>query len=104
MHRARNDAPPSSGVSGGHVISRPRTRPDRSHAPPLRLRIAMNGAALVHDFEDRSCGNTSEDVEAGLGAGQFGKSSETGEYINEVFKTRCPTPHGLRRGGRPIPD
>src|SRR5713226_3599011 len=32
--------------------------------------IAMNGAALVHDFEIALAGNTSEDVEAGLGAGQ----------------------------------
>src|SRR6267378_3897385 len=35
--------------------------------------IAMNGAALLHDFEIALAGNTSEDVEAGLGeaAGQF---------------------------------
>src|SRR5208282_5387815 len=48
--------------------------------------IAMNGAALVHDFEIALAGNTSEDVEAGLGAGQFGMASETGEYINEFSK------------------
>jgi hypothetical protein len=48
--------------------------------------IAMNGAALVHDFEVALAGNTSEDVEAGLGAGQFGMASETGEYINEFSK------------------
>src|SRR5713226_6805009 len=33
--------------------------------------IAMNGAALIHDFEIALAGNTSEDVEAALGAGQF---------------------------------
>src|SRR6202011_2443838 len=48
--------------------------------------IAMNGAALIHDFEIALAGNTSEDVEAGLGAGQFGMASETGEYINEMAK------------------
>jgi hypothetical protein len=46
----------------------------------------MNGAALVHDFEIALAGNTSEDVEAGLGIGQFGMASETGEYINEFSK------------------
>jgi hypothetical protein len=48
--------------------------------------IAMNGAALVHDFEIALVGNTSEDVEAGLGAGQFGMAAETGEYVNEMAK------------------
>src|ERR1700724_3422337 len=32
--------------------------------------IAMNGAALVHDFEIAIAGNTSEDVDAGINAGQ----------------------------------
>src|SRR5260370_4406103 len=31
--------------------------------------IAMNGAALIHDFEIALAGNTSEDVEAGIGEG-----------------------------------
>ena len=48
--------------------------------------IAMNGAALIHDFEIALAGNTSEDVEAGLGAGQFGMAGETGEYVNEFSK------------------
>src|SRR3989454_10135336 len=48
--------------------------------------IAMNGAALIHDFEIALAGNTSEDVEAGLGEGQFGMAAETGEYINEIAK------------------
>lgn len=46
--------------------------------------IAMNGAALVHDFEVALSGNTSEDVEAGLGRGKFGMATETGLYLNEV--------------------
>ena len=48
--------------------------------------IAMNGATLIHDFEIALAGNTSEDVEAGIGEGQFGMAAETGEYINEIAK------------------
>jgi hypothetical protein len=48
--------------------------------------IAMNGAALIHDFEIALAGSTSEDVEAGLGEGQFGMAAETGQYINEIAK------------------
>jgi hypothetical protein len=46
----------------------------------------MNGAALIHDFEIALAGNTSEDVDAGLGEGQFGMAAETGQYINEFAK------------------
>src|SRR3989441_7853155 len=45
--------------------------------------IAMNGAALIHDFEIALVGNTSEDVEAGLGGGKVGMAAETGLYLNE---------------------
>jgi hypothetical protein len=48
--------------------------------------IAMNGAALIHDFEIALAGSTSEDVEASLGAGQFGMAEETGHYLNEIAK------------------
>ena len=48
--------------------------------------IAMNGAALIHDFEIALAGNTSEDVEAALGQGQFGMAEETGRYLNEIAK------------------
>jgi hypothetical protein len=48
--------------------------------------IAMNGAALIHDFEIALAGSTSEDVEAGIGKGQFGMAAETGQYINEFAK------------------
>jgi len=46
--------------------------------------IAMNGAALVHDFEIALAGSTSEDVEAALGRGRFGMAEETGLYLNEI--------------------
>src|SRR5260370_39585041 len=48
--------------------------------------IAMNGAALIHDFEIALAGNTSEDVEAGIGEGRFGMAEETGKYLNEIAK------------------
>lgn len=48
--------------------------------------IAMNGAALIHDFEIAMVGNTSEDVEAALDKGQFGMAQETGWSINEIAK------------------
>jgi len=48
--------------------------------------IAMNGAALIHDFEIAMVGNTSEDVEAAIGKGQFGMAEETGWGINEIAK------------------
>jgi hypothetical protein len=46
--------------------------------------VAMNGAALVHDFEIALAGGTSEDVEAVLGRGKFGMAEETGRYINQM--------------------
>jgi hypothetical protein len=48
--------------------------------------IAMNGAALIHDFELGMAGSTSEDVEAMLDQGQFGMAEETGWIINEIAK------------------
>src|SRR3979490_2378108 len=48
--------------------------------------IAMNGAALIHDFEIALVGNTSGDVEGGIGKGQLGRAAETGQYINEFAK------------------
>jgi hypothetical protein len=48
--------------------------------------IAMNGAALIHDFEIAIAGMTSEDVDAGINAGRFGMAAETGEQLNEIAK------------------
>ena len=44
--------------------------------------IATNGAGVIHDFEIALSGATSEDVEAALGAGQFGMADETGRLLN----------------------
>lgn len=87
IHRARKQRASLLWGIGGHVI--------KVGLGPVLIDlmrrglvsgIAMNGAALIHDFEIALAGNTSEDVEAGLGAGQFGMASETGEYINEFSK------------------
>ena len=57
--------------------------------------LAMNGAALVHDFEIAFAGNTSEDVEAGLGGGKFGMAKETGLYLNEMAVNAASAGIGL---------
>jgi len=83
--RARRKKRPILWGLGGHVIK-------VGLAPVLidLLRrgyvtgIAMNGAALVHDFEIALVGNTSEEVEAVLGRGKFGMAEETGLYLNEI--------------------
>jgi hypothetical protein len=62
--------------------------------------LAMNGAALIHDFEIALSGSTSEDVDAGLSAGQFGMAEETGECVNEMAKlaTRIRVGYGEAAG------
>lgn len=48
--------------------------------------IAMNGACIVHDFEIAYAGMTSEDVDAGIGKGEFGMAEETGRLLNNAIK------------------
>src|SRR5260370_20463933 len=43
--------------------------------------IAMNGAALIHDFEIALSGRTSEDLEAGLGEGKVVMATEPRFYL-----------------------
>lgn len=47
--------------------------------------LALNGAGVVHDFELALAGQTSEDVEEGLGSGVFGMAAETGEGVNRAI-------------------
>lgn len=47
--------------------------------------FAMNGSAMIHDFEIALAGATSEDVDATLGSGSFGMAEETGRIINEAI-------------------
>ncbi len=85
IHRARRGRRAILWGMGGHVI--------KVGLGPVMIDllrrgfvsgIAMNGAALIHDFEIALVGATSEDVEAGLGAGKFGMAAETGLYLNEI--------------------
>ena len=47
--------------------------------------IAVNGAAVIHDFEIALSGSTSEDVDESLGAGRFGMAEETGRLLNQII-------------------
>jgi hypothetical protein len=87
IHRARKERKAILWGLGGHVI--------KVGLGPVLIDlmrqgfvsgIAMNGAALIHDFEIALAGNTSEDVEAAIGDGRFGMAEETGEYVNEISK------------------
>lgn len=87
MHAARKQGAAILWGLGGHVI--------KVGLGPLLIGLiergfvsgmAMNGAALIHDFEIALAGHTSEDVEAGLGRGQFGMAEETGSYLNEIAR------------------
>jgi hypothetical protein len=48
--------------------------------------FAMNRAAMIHDFEIALAGQTSEDVDATLGSGQFGMAEETGRIVNQAIR------------------
>jgi hypothetical protein len=48
--------------------------------------LALNGAAVIHDFEIASVGATSEDVDESLGPGRFGMAEETGRVLNDVIR------------------
>lgn len=70
---------------GGHVI--------KNGLAPILIDLtqrgyltafAMNGSAMIHDFEIALVGATSEDVDATLGSGGFGMAEETGRTINEA--------------------
>jgi deoxyhypusine synthase len=52
--------------------------------------VAMNGAAIVHDFELAFAGTTSEDVGAGLADGRFGMAEETGRFLNGAISAAQP--------------
>ena len=87
IHTARKQRKPILWGIGGHVI--------KVGLGPVLIdlmrrgfitSLAMNGAALVHDFEIALAGNTSEDVETAIGEGVFGMAAETGEYLNQIAK------------------
>jgi hypothetical protein len=47
--------------------------------------LAVNGAAIIHDFELALSGGTSEEVEESLGPGRFGMAEETGRQLNAAI-------------------
>ncbi len=57
--------------------------------------ISGNGSVLVHDSEIAMVGFTSEDVDASLGAGDFGAAKETGEILNAASKFAYENSIGL---------
>ncbi len=86
LERARQNRKPIIWGLGGHVI--------KVGLGPVLIdllrrgyvtAVAMNGAALIHDFEIALVGATSEDVPALLSRGRFGMAEETGRYINEAI-------------------
>jgi len=86
LERARRKRKPIIWGLGGHVI-KVGLSPlliDLMHRGYLTA-VAMNGAALIHDFEIALIGSTSEDVPAVLGEGRFGMAEETGRYLNEAI-------------------
>jgi hypothetical protein len=52
--------------------------------------VALNGAAVIHDFELAFAGETSEDVAASLADGSFGMAEETGRLLNEAIVAAEP--------------
>ncbi len=56
--------------------------------------VAMNGAAIIHDFEMAYAGETSEDVAANLADGRFGMVEETGRFLNRAIAAAAPD-HGV---------
>jgi deoxyhypusine synthase len=57
--------------------------------------FALNGSAMIHDFEIALVGATSEDVDASLGSGAFGMAEETGTLINEAINTGADNKLGM---------
>lgn len=85
VRRARDLGKPVVWGIGGHVV---KTGLAPIIADLLRRgyvsAVAANGSVLVHDTEIAMVGFTSEDVDATLGAGDFGAARETGEVLNRA--------------------
>jgi hypothetical protein len=86
LQRARNRNRPIVWGLGGHVIKVGLgliliDLMRRGYATGF----ALNGAAMIHDFEIALVGATSEDVPAALGEGEFGMADETGRYLNQAI-------------------
>jgi len=60
--------------------------------------IAMNGAAIIHDFEIALQGATSEDVPSRLRDGTFGMARETADFLNGAIAEAARDGLGLGAG------
>lgn len=96
IRRARDLQKPIVWGIGGHVV--------KTGLAPVIIdlmrrgfvsTIASNGSVLVHDTEIALVGFTSEDVDATLGAGDFGAARETGEILNQAAKNGAADSIGL---------
>ncbi len=96
VRRARESGKPVIWGIGGHVV--------KTGLAPILIdlmrqgfvsAIAANGSVLVHDTEIALVGFTSEDVDAGLGKGDFGAARETGEILNAAAKNGARDRLGL---------
>lgn len=94
--RARDAGKPVIWGIGGHVV--------KVGLAPLIIDlmsrgyvscIAANGSVLVHDSEIALVGSTSEDVDATLGAGEFGAADETGRLLNEAARDAARDSTGM---------
>jgi len=93
---ARRNNKPVVMAIGGHVI--------KCGLQPVLKRLieeravtafAMNGSAVIHDYEISLIGATSEDVSAVLHAGDFGFAEETGSGINRALKAGLESGYGF---------
>jgi hypothetical protein len=48
--------------------------------------LALNGAGIIHDAEIAMVGQTSEEVDTVLDAGQFGMAEETASFLNHAIQ------------------
>ena len=59
--------------------------------------VAVNGAAVIHDYELALGGGTSEDVARWIRQGQFGLWQQTGQ-LNEIISSAAARREGLAEG------
>ncbi|MEW5944809.1 MAG: hypothetical protein AB1742_01290 [bacterium] len=57
--------------------------------------VGMNGSGMIHDVEVAMIGATSEDVTAGMKAGNFGMARETAEFLNGAVLSKVREGMGL---------
>ncbi|MCA9773842.1 MAG: hypothetical protein KC466_15600 [Myxococcales bacterium] len=59
--------------------------------------LAVNGAAIVHDYEIATLGRTSEEVAEELRAGTFGMAAETARDLNDAIREGVARGWGIGR-------